>query len=532
MAESPKRAAERNEYENSIVSFARYIRPTMLWGSLHEECFNWLVDDAPQDNKLLLLPRGHLKSQMIAVVAAWNITRDPTSTAVYLTSADDLATLQVDLIKWILESDRYKKLWPEMILPDLKKRSKWSSGQFNVDHPLRQEAGIRDYTMTVKTYRGSSTGLHCDFLYPDDIVDPKNSKTATTRKEVERQFSFFASIKNPGAKTIAAGTRYHYQDIYGQWMDALQPEFNEDTEVIGEIPVWDVMDREVEDRGNGFGNFLWPAKTDPKTKKLYGFNPQILLAKKAEYEANNERANYYSQYYQKVTDPESERMERDQFQYFTKKALYREDHGVWYYDGYLLRLGAGMDVAFTNTRESGRQPDYTAIAVIGVNELGQTFILDLVQFRTDDFDTYYKAVDDLYRKWGFGRITVESTAGGKFVAKEIKQRVIRQGSVYTVVGKPAPTDRSKIERYAAILEPKYTNMAVFHYEGGYIPDLEDQVVEANPKYDDLRDAVVIAVENTQAPLPARSHNKRSIGEVQTQVASSRFGGRARIRRRA
>lgn len=518
----------RQDCLNDIVSFSHYFLPQYRLADLHEEFLQWLVAPSAQENKLGLLPRGHLKSWCLAVVAVWEITKDPTLTGVYLTSGKDLANLQIGMMKWILECDRYVRLWPEMTIKEEGKRDKWAAGSFNVDHPDRRAAGVRDYTMVVRTYKSNSTGLHCDRLYVDDIVNEKNHLTVGGRKEVERQYSFYNSVKNPEALVRAVGTRYDYRDIYGQWQGAVQLDITDDGVIVGKKPVWDVFAREVEDQGNGFGTFIWPRTKG--FKKNYGFDTKVLLQKKAEYEANGERGSYYSQYYNKVTDPESDRLERSDFQYYNRKALHREDHGVWFYDGFRLRLGAGMDVAFTDITETrGSQADFTAIAVIGVNEIGQVFILDLAVFKTDKFDAYYEAVDRLYRKWGFPKITVETNAGGKFVAREIRKRVARGGSAYSVIGKPAARGASKGERYAASLEPRYLNSLVFHYEGGDTPELEDQIVEQNPKNDDIRDAVVIAVNETPAPLrPLMSQVKG--GRVARPAASSRFGGHRRTRR--
>jgi hypothetical protein len=103
----------RKAAEADLFTFARLVNPSYVYGSVHRECFRWLQQD--DLNQLLLLPRGHLKSHMVAVWCAWWITRHPETTILYVSATEDLATQQLYAIKAILESDIHRRYWPDMI---------------------------------------------------------------------------------------------------------------------------------------------------------------------------------------------------------------------------------------------------------------------------------------------------------------------------------------------------------------------------------------------------------------------------------
>ena len=72
----------------------------------------------------------------------------------------------------------------------------------------------------------------------------------------------------------------------------------------------------------------------------------------------------------------------------------------------------------------------------------------------------------------------------------------------------------------AALEPKYDNRSVFHFRGGYISMLEEELILARPPHDDIKDALASAVEIAVAPS-ASKNRERHDNVIQF---NSRFGG--------
>ena len=521
----------------SFWEFAKYMNPYYAYGEVHEDfCARLQHSEHIKEDVLELLPRGHLKSHLVATYVTWRITRNPAITTVYLSAGEDLATLQVGDVKNQLLSERYRELWPEMVNEAERSRDKWSALAINVDHPERKEQGVRDYTLAVRTIRSSSTGLHCDLLILDDVVTDKNAYTEAGRRDVSQSVSQFASIKNPDAETVAVGTRYHEKDVYGDFIRArieiIDPESGE---CKGTKPLWRVNVVEVEDSGDGTGEYCWPRTQSPKTGKWYGFDSTVLAKKKAEYVSVGQRAQFYAQYYHKTSDPEGNRLDNETFLYYSKKKLSRDEYGSWYYDGDKLRVYAGMDIAYTDINEvGGKKADFTAIVVIGVSARGFIYVLDIRRFKTSKYDVYYNAVIELHNKWNFKRLNVETNAGGKLVASELKRLIREEGKALAIIGKPATRNSGKkFERKAAVLEPRYTNGTIWRYKGGLTSDLEDELVLEKPPHDDLTDAEVIAVENAKIPnrVPAKGTAVNHKPAAEKVAASSRFGGRVRRGRR-
>lgn len=513
---------KRLELENDLFAFAKYINPTYIYGPIHEDVFRWLQSDN-EKNQLLLIPRGHLKSHCLAVWALWWITKHPWTTMVYVSATDKLATVQLFAIKQMMESQRYRLLWPEMIAERENDRAVWNKSEIMVDHPLRKERMVRDYTLHATSIKGNNTGLHCDVLLFDDIVIDKNAYTELGREEVARGAASFIAIKNASAIVKAVGTLYDPRDIYHQWLIGEEEIFDSETgELAGMEKIWSVKQHVVEDSFNrsGDGNFLWPRQMHPETGSWEGFDIHTLARKRGEYFSTGRQAEYYSQYYNDANAEYSKRVDDNNFQYLDPKFL-TTDGGVVRFNGKELKTYAGMDVAWTTSKKS----DYTAIGVIGLDEDGFTYILDLRRFHTSQFDTYYNEVIELHRKWHFRMIQVETNAGGKFVEQELKNRIRLNGDSLAVLGKhTSRNEGTKKERAAALLEPRYANLSVYHNRGGLIGVYEEELILERPPHDDLLDAVCSAIQIAKPPSKKNIH-KFYLDQEQKVISDSRFGGR-------
>lgn len=503
----------------NLFAFAKLLNPHYQYGDIHEEVFAWLSRSDANPRQLLLLPRGHLKSHCIAVYAVWRITFRPYITIVYLSAGEDLAKDQIYAIKNMMTSETYKRYWPEMLNGDEKGREQWSAYSFNVDHPERKRRAIRDHTLIVKTVKANAIGLHCDLLIPDDVVIPQFADTAVGRAEVNRSLAQFGSILNPNGEIKAVGTRYNPEDAYQGMIDAEYPIWNEEHQkFIGKRKLWEVLQREAENEGNGTGSFIWPRVVDPESGDSYGFDQQTLAIIKSEYESKGQLVQFYCQYYNDPNAIDTQRISRGSFQYYDRQNVAVRPGYVSLRDT-KLSVFAAMDVAWSDSA----QADYTAIAVIGVDSNWNIFVLDLIQFKTINFAEYYRAVIELHYKWGFKKIRVETNAGGQFVAQELERLIRQNGDILVVEGKSTQKSQgNKFERKAATLEWRYSEKKIWHFQGGLIRELEDQVILDRPRHDDLCDALVSAIDVAKPP------GKRSTEVVRMDVNviyDPRFGGR-------
>jgi phage terminase large subunit-like protein len=508
-----------DECRYNLFGFARLLNPHYQYGAVHEEVFAWLSSPNANPRQLLLLPRGHLKSHCIAVYAVWRITYQPWISIVYLSAGEDLAKDQIYAIKNMMTSETYRRYWPEMLSGEEKSREQWSAYSFNVDHPERKRRSIRDHTLIVKTVKANAIGLHCDLLIPDDVVIPQFADTAVGRAEVNRSLAQFGSILNPNGEIKAVGTRYNPEDAYQGMIDAEYPLWNEEHhKFIGKRKLWDIFQREAEDEGNGTGRFIWPRVVDAGTGDSYGFDQQTLAIIKAEYESKGQLVQFYCQYYNDPNAIDTQRITRGSFQYYDRGLAFVRPGSVSI-GSTKLSVFAAMDVAWSDSASA----DYTAISVIGVDSEWNIFVLDLVQFKTANFAEYYNSVIELHYKWGFKKIRVETNAGGQFVAQELERLIRQNGDILVVEGKSTQKSQgNKFERKAATLEWRYSAKKIWHFQGGLIRELEDQVILDRPRHDDLVDAFVSAIDVAKPP----GKRTRETFHMDTNVVyDRRFGGR-------
>lgn len=496
----------KTQAEYDLFSFARLVNPQYEYGSIHEEVFRWMTKEDAKNNQLILLPRGHLKSHMIAVWCAWWITKHPETSILYVSATSTLAEAQLLAIKNILTSKNYMKYWSDMINPEEGKREKWSMSDICVDHPKRKEEGTRDSTVKAVGLTSTTTGLHADVIISDDVVVPQNAYTEEGRHAVSSAMSQMASIKNADGITKAVGTRYHPKDLYSIWKEQKKKVYDSDGVQIGVEETWEIFEKAVEEDGV----FLWERRKRADGKS-FGFDFNTLAAIESEYE---DRGQFFAQYYNNPNQGGTERIKRDLFQYYDRKFI-RNIDGDWYYKNEKLNVFAAMDFAYTVNKRS----DYSAISVIGVDSERNYYILDLDRFKTEKISVYFEHIKDLHIKWGFRRITLETTAAQSIIVKDLRDNYIKPNGLSLVVEEESPT-KKKEERIASTLEPKYENRQIWHYKGGFTTELEDELVMVKPPHDDLKDCLTTAIQ--KAVPPARKRQQEKV--VDMTRYNKRFGG--------
>lgn len=515
----PKEAKEvRERAFDDLCYFAALVNPGYMYGSIHMEIFRWMQNytlfgqgTTLTSNKLIMLPRAHLKSHMVATWCAWIILRHPEVTILYLSATAELSITQLYSVQNILAGPVFMRFFPEYVHPQEGKREKWSSTAIMVDHPRRSSEGIRDATVKTAGLTTNTTGWHADIIVADDLVVPENAYTEDGRSGVSKKASQFTSIRNAGGFTMACGTRYHPSDVYATWKDQIYDIYDAEGIKTGVEKVWDVKEYAVEKDMI----FTWP-RCIREDGKAYGFDVQTLSRIKGEYE---DRVQFFAQYYNDPNDPGSDRISRDKFQYYNPRFMVR-DGSRWTYNGRRLNVYAAVDFAFSLSKSA----DYTAIVVIGIDCDGNVYVLDIDRFKSDKTIEYFKHIRDLHSKWSFTKLRAEVSVAQKVIVNDIKGYVQREGLRLAVEEhRPTHKDGRKEERIAAALEHRYEDMLMWHFEGGWTNILEEELIKARPAHDDVKDALASAVEIAVPPArSSASKVKDFFGN--TGLTNSRFGG--------
>lgn len=503
----------REAAEQDLVTFIRLVAPQRVLGSVHEELCRWWNREDAKTHQLTLLPRDHGKSAMIAYRVAWWLTKDPTLRVLYISATSNLAQKQLSFIKSIFTSDIHRRYWPDHIHEDEGKREKWTMTEISLDHPARKNEAVRDPSIFTGGLTTSLTGLHCDIAVLDDVVVYENAYTQEGRDRVKSQYSLLSSIEGANAREWVVGTRYHPKDLYSELLSMEEDIYNKEGEIIGAEPIYETFERAVEDIGDGTGEFLWPRQVRHDGKS-FGFDIQVLAKKRAQY---LDKTQFRAQYYNDPNDPDNRPIDYDKFQYFEKEHL-TNTQGSWYYRGRKLNVFAAVDFAYSLRRKA----DYTAIVVIGVDFENNVYVLDIDRFRTDKISEYFRHILELLNRWDFKKLRAEVTAAQAAIVQELKESYIKPHGLMLKIEEHRPTKHSgsKEERMAAILEPRYDNLSIFHYKGGNCQLLEEELISNNPPHDDIKDALSCAIEIAVRPSN-NMINRRSNTNV---IYSQRFGG--------
>lgn len=510
--------AEREERrllaEASLEEFIKLVHPKRVLGNIHRDVINWWTRPQANNHQLLLLPRDHGKSSLIAYRVAWELTKDPTLRILFISSTSNLATKQLKFIKDIITNDVYRLFWPEMVNVKDVEREKWSEKEISVDHPKRKEENIRDPSIFTAGLTSNVVGLHCDIAVLDDVVVHDNAYLEEGRDKVKDQYGLLSSVESVNAREWVVGTRYHPKDLYSQLLDMEIESYDALGNVTDTVPLFEVMERQVESIGDGSGQYLWPRqqRTDGK---WFGFDQEILAKKRAQY---LNRMHFRAQYYNDPHDTDSSVFKREIFQYYEPGHLSRKD-GRWYFKGERLNVFASVDFAFT----TGDRSDYTAIVVVGVDGQNNYYVLDIDRFKTGSPSEYFKRILKLYEKWGFRKLRAEVTGAQAAIVTDLKESYIRPLGLALAIEefKPTKWQGAKEERILAALEPKYANRQIWHYSGGNCQVLEEELMFANPAHDDVKDALASAISFAIAPLNLSSFKKENTNEYRYHA---RWGG--------
>lgn len=455
-----------------------------------------------------------MKSALIAYRVAWELTKDPTLRVLYISSTSNLATKQLKFIKDIFTDDTYRLYWPDMVNREEAKREKWTEREISLDHPKRKEESIRDPSIFTAGLTSNIVGMHCDIAVLDDVVVQSNAYLEDGRDKVRDQYGLLSSIESVNSREWVVGTRYHPKDLYSTLLEMVVESHDEFGHITEKVQLFEVKEYPVESAGDGTGEFLWP-RQQRSDGKWFGFDDKILAQKRAQYV---NKIHFRAQYYNDPHDIDSSPINRSLFQYYDQTWLARRD-GAWNFKGNRLNVVAAVDFAYSTQKAA----DYSCVVVLGVDGNHNYYIFEIDRFKTAQPSEYFKHILKLYEKWGFRKIRCEVSVAQQVLVNDFKENYIRPLGLSLSVDeyRPSRWQGSKEERVFTILEPKYTNQQIYHYQGGNIQALEEELIFANPAHDDIKDALASAIDFATAPVDLFRHQKENQPVFQYH---SRYGG--------
>jgi len=216
----------------------------------HEELCKF-VTNTDTNKKLILVPRGHLKSSLVTIgYSLMRIAQDPTIRILIANATYDMACSFLGHIKKHLqENEIFRKYYGDLS----KNPAKWSENMISLEN--KKAFGKKEATVTAFGIGGNLVSQHYDVIIADDLV---NRDYINTSEQIEKTILFYKDaldLLEPGGTFIVIGTRWSDADLYGWILDETNIE-----QVYKSFSVF-LRQAYTGNLENGEGlKFLWPAK--------------------------------------------------------------------------------------------------------------------------------------------------------------------------------------------------------------------------------------------------------------------------------
>jgi predicted phage terminase large subunit-like protein len=441
----------QDKARNNFIDFVRYVWPSAILGEHHKRMASAFDRIAKGTLKRLIvnMPPRHTKSEFASyLLPAYLMGRNPALQALEATHTAELAVKFGRKVRDLMDSDRYKELFPEVLLKqDSKAAGRWDTNK-----------GGSYFAVGVG---GAVTGRGADILIIDD---PHSEQDAMSDLALDNAWDWYQggprTRLQPGGAIVLVMTRWGTKDLTARLLKAQANRSADRWEVI-EFPA--ILPS---------GNPLWP-----EFWKL-----EELEAVKASLSAQKWNAMYQQQ----PTNDEG-------------AILKREWWRVWPHEeppvvNYIIQ---SYDTAYSKKETA----DFSAITTWGVfypdQDSGPNIILLDVKRGRWDFPELKRIAKDEYKHWNPDNVLIEAKATGVTLQQELRRAGIPV-TMYNPGGRRAGTDKvSRANSVAPILE----SGMVWAPETLWAEELIEECASfPNGDYDDMVDST------TQALMRFRAGN--------------------------
>lgn len=210
----PQDSADLHALKKRCQTDLRFLCKTILgmkdWdNTLHDDLVRELA--LPDRHKLLLIPRGHLKSSIVTV--GWTIQQiliDP-NVRIFITNAVwDLSRTFLREITGLLQD---KSPLSDIFGPFDSKGSKFTEDEITISQ--RTIGTVKEPTIKTGGVEKAVTGMHFDIIIHDDLVEENNIGTPEQIQKIIRFRQNGLDLLDPGGLEIIIGTRWAMGDLYG-----------------------------------------------------------------------------------------------------------------------------------------------------------------------------------------------------------------------------------------------------------------------------------------------------------------------------
>ena len=454
-----KHELQARKYTEDLFEFNRKILhveegPNLVpLAPFHKEMCNFIM--TPSQKKMMLLPRGHLKSTLITIgYSLLRIAQNPEVRILIANATYDMATSFLSQIKKHIQ---YNETFRDYYGDLSSNAEKWSENMITI--PKYKPFTKKEATVTAYGMGGNLVSQHYDLIIGDDLV---NRDFITTHEQIEKTILFYKDaldLLEPTGKFIILGTRWADNDLYGWILDKSNPE-----QVYKNF---DIMIKKAFEGNLETGENLQLLFPDKYTREVLRTLKQ-----------NKGPIEFSSQYQNEPLPQESAKFKVDWFKRVTEDELKVRD----------LNLFTMVDPAIGQRKES----DKTAIVTIAVDQWNNWFVVNII------WDTMLpnEIINHIFWNWEQHhplKIGIELTAYQKSLQYALVDEMRRRNIFLPIVELKA--ERSKKERILGLV-PRYANGTIFHLEQcPFREEMEDQLMRFDVgKHDDIIDALAYGLQ--------------------------------------
>lgn len=455
-------AVERKRCKESLFEFIK-----SFWDVIIKEkpVFNWHIEFLCSELEILAknvvarakklydliinIPPGTTKSTVVTIMfPVWLWTQDPTLRIITNSYSGDLSVEHASKSKDIIESDKFKTLFPEIRI----RKDKSGKGAYE-----NTKTGARYSTST----GGTITGKHAHIIINDDPLNVKQSESDVMRKIANDHTKTLASrkVNKENTPVITIMQRLHENDVTGYLL-------SKKSESIRHI----CLPAELSDN-------VFP----PEVKKLY-INGLLDTSRLNHSVLNEARVDlgtrgYAGQYDQNPVADGGNIIKKTWFQFTDRLSFERlqERNPIVFF----------MDTAFTEKNEN----DPTG--VIATCKIGNRIFISNATKVLKEFPELIKFIPNYVQAHGYtddSTIRIEPKANGKSVVQQL-----RDTSMLNVTETESPSD-SKITRLYSV-SPIIESGRVVLVQEGWNDDFLDEICGfPNKMHDEYVDLIVYAID--------------------------------------
>lgn len=264
----PQQAAsellQRRKARQNLIAFTQYTMPDYMAGWYHHLISDTLLEMIHGNLRRLIisLPPRHGKSELISRrLPAYLLGINPDLSIIASSYSADLASRNNRDVQRIIESERYKRVFPNTRLNDSNSRTVAGSWLRNSD--LFEVVGHRGVYRSAGV-GGGITGMGGQWLIVDDPVKNREEADSATYRQVTWDWytSTFSTRQEADARILIVMTRWHSEDLAGKLIELADSDPKADQWKVIRLPA--ICNENNKDPCDPrlAGESLWPEKFD------------------------------------------------------------------------------------------------------------------------------------------------------------------------------------------------------------------------------------------------------------------------------